>query len=482
MLGVLTQQPFDLNTQPSQAVVRLPYLQNVQSDRATIMWAAQGEGKAYVEYTRQGKPVERVAASSRAVSRSGDAPSFTQYAAQLRRLAPNSVYSYRVIADQKEIGAEQSFQTAGSGAFRFVAFGDSGQNTMAQSRIASRLTLEPAALVIHTGDIAYYQGTFGEFQRNYFDYYARAMARVPFFTTPGNHDYGTGDLAAYLTVHTLPTDTVPASERGRYYSFDWNNVHFISLDSNLSLERAVSGDGGMLKWLERDLRSTRQFWRVAFFHHAPYAGGPYLRDQNSIRARQYLTPILEAHRVQVVLNGHEHSYQRTADVRAGSLAPAGTGTVYVTTGGGGADLYDVIPTPQVVSGASRNHYMTIDVDGPRMTLRAISDDGVQIDALTLSPAPSLSGDPATAVNVEQDSAGFLIRVRGWNLASQETFVGSPPFPDQLSGVTVRVNGKAIPLIYASGTEIYGEAPPSLASVFELAVVTPNGTVSTTVER
>src|SRR6266536_2639248 len=100
---------------------------------------------------------------------------------------------------------------------------------------------ETPALVLHTGDIAYQSGTFEQFQAFYFDFYASIMKRAPFFPCPSNHDYDTNLAAPYLALHSVPTEGVPLADRGRYYSFDWGNVHFISLDSNASLASAVSG-------------------------------------------------------------------------------------------------------------------------------------------------------------------------------------------------------------------------------------------------
>src|SRR5439155_2445433 len=189
------------------------------------------------------------------------------------------------------------------------------------------------AFVIHLGDIAYYNGTFAQFQSGYFDYYRTLMSYVPFFPTPGNHDYESNNAAAYLAVHAVPQEGVPMEDRGRYYSFDWGNAHFVSLDTNLPLEQAVEGAGPMLEWLEQDLKATRQFSRIVFFHHPPYAAG---LNQGEIRcawAREHISPILEAHGVQLVLSGHEHSYQRSYAIRNQAVVKANQGTVYITSGG-----------------------------------------------------------------------------------------------------------------------------------------------------
>src|SRR5581483_10806821 len=121
------------------------------------------------------------------------------------------------------------------------------------------------------------------------------MSSVPFFPAPGNHDYETPNAIPYLTVHSVPTDGVPPIDRGRYYSFDWGNVHFVSLDGHQSLERAVVGTGSMLKWLQADLRSTQQFWKIVYFHYPPFAAGPNMNDPHSALVRQYIVPILETH-------------------------------------------------------------------------------------------------------------------------------------------------------------------------------------------
>ena len=104
--------------------------------------------------------------------------------------------------------------------------------TPEQLRVASLLQQEDVSLVLHVGDIAYMHGSFADFQKNYFDVYRQVLARTPLFPTPGNHEYETPNAVAYLALHNVPAETVSLGERGRYYSFDWGNVHFVSLDSN----------------------------------------------------------------------------------------------------------------------------------------------------------------------------------------------------------------------------------------------------------
>ena len=80
----------------------------------------------------------------------------------------------------------------------------------------------------------------------------------------------------------------------------------------------------------------------------------------------YLVPIVERHGVQLVLNGHEHSYQRTYPLMGKQTVPEGKGTVYVTSGGGGYGLYAVHSNPLVAVRHSVHHYLRVKVSNSRL--------------------------------------------------------------------------------------------------------------------
>ena len=471
---------------------RYPYMQSVQTDRATIMWATLDDGAGSVQYTADGINFGSVTAKSRLFSplETGLTAAYYQYEANLTGLSPGTPYSYQCLVGGVPVsaGGESIFQTAGPGPFNFFVLGDSGVGDSSfgdkdhQFLIGRQMLLERPALVIHAGDVVYPQGTYETYGLNYFNYYYASMASVPFFPTPGNHDYEVQNAVAYLAVHSVPTATVPAADRGRYYSFDWGNVHFVSLDSNLSLERAVNFDGPMLKWLDNDLRSTRQFWRVVYFHHPPYAAGPNQNDIHSLWIRQYAVPIFEANGVQVVLSGHEHSYQRSQSIRKSSIAAPNTATTYLVSGGGGAFLYPVFDSPFVATGRSMHHYLRVEVRGTRMTAHSIRFDGVEIDSVTLAPQPAFTDDPNTKPVSFQPgpTAGAVVRIVGRALASEEAYVCAEVLPTELSGTSVTISGRPISLLYVSGSQIYGQLPFTVSGNITVRVTTPNGFVEISV--
>lgn len=456
-------------------LARAPYLQNVSAESATVMWTTDGPGKGAVEYSADGKTFLAADARVREFLPPVVSQPTYQYEAELRGLNPGREYFYRILVDGTVLKDGLSFRTAGPGPFVFLAFGDSGTGSAVQRRLAQRMTeTENPALVIHVGDISQQDGALDHIEAVYFGVYSALMSRTPIFPTPGNHDYWTDYGAPYRAVHSPPRANVPPPDAGRYYSFDWSNAHFISLDTNL-LE--FPGDGQrMLEWLERDLQRQTRFWKVVFFHHPPYPTGHHRQDEISALVRERVLPILERHGVHLVLSGHEHSYQRSVQMRGGAPAEDGTGTVYVITGGGGGGLHDINPSSTVAFGESVHHYLRCEVRDSKLILTAIGEDGRVIDSVTLAPPPQVSTEGVvSAASLSNALApGALISILGRNLAFEAAAARGPgPLPVTLSGTEVRVAGRLAPLVSVSPGRIDAQLPYGITGPAVLRVSTPN---------
>jgi len=216
------------------------------------------------------------------------------------------------------------------------------------------------------------------------------MYRVPFFPTPGNHECITGRAAPYLSVHSLPDSGTPAEDKGRYYSYDWGDVHFVSLDSNLLTDAAVDR---MHAWFDKDLKATAKPWKIVYFHHTPYPSGFHLEDPVCALARDRINPVAERNGVHLVLNGHEHSFQRTLPLSGGNPVMPGFGTTYINTSGGGGALQDIGLLPVTAVGLHVYNYLRADVEGRRITIRAIRLDGAEVDRVVITPGPAVRHPP-----------------------------------------------------------------------------------------
>jgi 3',5'-cyclic AMP phosphodiesterase CpdA len=122
-----------------------------------------------------------------------------------------------------------------------------------------------------------------------------------------------------MSIFTLPKNGEAGgvnSGTEQYYSFDYANVHFICLDSQVSA-RNSSKRAAMKTWLQDDLNTSTADWKIVFFHHPPYSKGSHNSDgasgidQPMTDMRVEFTPLFDDHGVDLVFSGHSHSYERS---------------------------------------------------------------------------------------------------------------------------------------------------------------------------
>jgi len=468
-------------------LARFPYVQNVRRDRATVTWSTLEPGHGSLDYSTDTS--YNLHADARTLmfsrTRTGLAYSYYRHTADLTALQQGTQYNYRVLLDGQVLpaGLVQRFRTAGRSELKFLALGDSGIGSAEQRNLARQMVGESPALIVHTGDVVYPGGGYTEYEPLFFEPYADLICHVPMYPTMGNHDYLTSDGEPYLELHSVPNDNVADSDRGRYYSFDAGNVHFVSVDSNVFLTRGPGAAARMLKWLDEDLARSAEFWRVVYFHHPVYATGIHENDPLAALARDNIVPILERHNVELVLNGHEHNYQRTHSLRNGQVVTPNTGTVYVTTGGGGAGLYATSDRPYLARRESIFHYVRLEAAGGRLKLEAVKLGGEVVDTAILAPPP-LAGAQAAANSASYTSAlapGGLVSIFGRRLAVSEAQANRLPLPVDLAGTSVTLNGRKLPLFYVSATQINAQLPYDVTGTVKLQVTTINGSVDVPVE-
>jgi uncharacterized protein (TIGR03437 family) len=370
------------------------------------------------------------------------------------------------------------FRTASARKFSFLAFGDSGADSDEQQTLVQLMAAEQdISMVVHLGDLAYPDGTFEQLQDAYFGVNFPLMRRLPFFTTPGNHEYNTDSAAPYLAGVAAPECGVPAVDLGRYYSFNWGNAHFVSVDSNLL---PTSRAAAMLAWLDADLAATERHWRIVFLHHTPYPTGYHLGDPICAAVQQFVNPIVERRGVQLLLAGHEHGYERTLPLAGGQPASASSpSTTYVVTGGGGGALETVGSSSQTAISVQAFHYLRVDVDGQTLTLSAIGLDGGEIDQVTLGASSQMAIDSVLSKGdyTPMVAPGSLVAISGRNLAPANAVSAGYPLPAGLGGVSLKAAGRPVPLVSVSSTQIQAQIPYGVSGPVTLEVSTPNGFAS-----
>ena len=260
--------------------------------------------------------------------------------------------------------------------------------------------------MLHAGDVAYgvASGEGGATHQTlndwFFSIYANTLRSRAVFPSIGNHDSraSNSDGRPYLDMFVLPTNGGGGAypdHAERYYSFDYGPVHVVVLDTELAFQDA-NRRAAQLAWLEADLGSTAQPWKVALFHRSPFsAGGEHGSD---LVVRAAFAPVFERHGVQVAISAHEHDYERTQPVKIGT-DPAGTPVTYIVTGGGGGPLYPAGTDTWTAVSASRHHFIRGSATTCTLTVDAIGTDSTTFDTVTLSrcePVPDTQ-DPTASI-------------------------------------------------------------------------------------
>lgn len=186
-----------------------------------------------------------------------------------------------------------------------------------------------SAVVITAGDHAYDRGTRQEFERCYGPTWGRFEQITR--PSPGNHDYDTEDGAPYYDYFSFFAADPTARARG-YYSFRHAGWHVVALNSLVSMD----AEEAQIGWLEADLQAADADCILAYWHHPLFSSGlrsllPWYRGRRSKAAWD----VLAAHGADVVVNGHEHFYERYTPLDSdGNVVADGIRQFTVGTGGG----------------------------------------------------------------------------------------------------------------------------------------------------
>ncbi len=198
----------------------------------------------------------------------------------------------------------------------------------ANAEATARLLDTIGGTVFTLGDAAYFQGTTQQFRDCYDPTWGRHKSRTR--PVPGNHEYespGAAPYFAYFGANAGPPGL-------GYYSFDLGDWHAIALNSNVAVD-AGSSQGA---WLRSDLATSRARCTVAYWHHPLFTSGP---NGPSPRMRDFWR-MLYAAGVELVLNGHDHLYERFAEQDPDGRPDPARGIREIIAGTGGAPGYQTI--------------------------------------------------------------------------------------------------------------------------------------------
>jgi hypothetical protein len=375
-------------------MTRGPYLQHAD-DGLAVAWYTDAPGEGRVRfYTEDGESGEAVAP-----------PGARRREATLRGLKPGTRYSYRVYSAAGPLSAangevEFSLRTPDRDALRFVVFGDCGTGGAAQRAVASAVRNESLLpdMVLILGDVVYPPFDERSYDTKFFAPYAALLPSVPFYALLGNHDYEHQGARPFLEVFSLPRNGPPGLVPETSYLLERAGAQLVVHDTN---QGPATLRQQALPWHVQITRTPADF-RLVFHHHTLYSSGPNAEAAPLPELRALLAPLYAATGVDVAFGGHEHFYERTRPI---------DGVVYVTSGAGGADLYQRTATnPWTAALVNDRHgYSHVEL-GPRtLKLRHMDVEGARLDSVTLAK-------PVTFADPLRVHAGTGAPPRGWSEA------------------------------------------------------------------
>lgn len=309
------------------------------------------------------------------------------HTAEFSELEPATKYAYRV-GDGTNWSEWNHFTTASESQdpFTFIYFGDAQNDVKSHwSRVVREAYRDAprAAFLLHAGDLintANRDAEWGEW------HYAGGFIHgsTPCIATPGNHEYRGGLSKYWRPGFAFPLNG-PAGLEETAYWIDYQCARIISLNSNERQQEQIA-------WLEQVLAENNRPWTIITFHHPMYSSAAG-RDNKDLR--EMWMPIFDKYKVDIVLQGHDHTYARSRlltveNVDTGVTAQsAESGTMYVVSVSG-PKMYKLGRRPFMRRAAQDTQlYQILHVHPDKLEYEARTAAGRKYDGFELIKRPGM---------------------------------------------------------------------------------------------
>jgi predicted phosphodiesterase len=368
----------------ARAFLKGPYLQAPGAQTMTVMWESPTNRPGIVHYGLNGRltrelklemPRQLISVSSNSITNvtATGKVSISQvaitnvaflYEMTLTNLQPSSVYGYWT----ETAGARmppKKFKTFGAhpNKVTFIAYGDTRSNPKTHAAVAANFKRHHPDFILHTGDLVTAGKRYDLWGREFFGPLAQVIDEVPILPAIGNHEE---DGINYLHYLHLPG-------KERWYSYDVGPVHVLSLDY-----RYESATHEQFEFAKQDLLASQAPWKIVILHYPVFNIGGHVTGWGHAA---YL-PLFHQGKVDLVIAGHSHIYERFRPIAAQSGADAWPIT-HITTGGGGAPLYLTYAHPALAARAATNHYVLIEATPTTLKGRALTTNDSVLDSFEI---------------------------------------------------------------------------------------------------
>jgi LysM repeat protein len=260
--------------------------------------------------------------------RSTNAPEFVVHKAKATGLMPNTEYQFRVGDADLDLWSDVgTFETADDdGIFTFINLADSQAKSEMEAVLSSETfekayeTVEDSEFMVINGDIV--DTGMNENQWGWvLDHSDDTLLNTTFVAAAGNHDE---DPESFIEHFNLDTPDGSSTETGAYFSYDYENTHFIILNNNEDSQDFRNFSPEQIAWLKADVKAAKKDkeiqWIIAVMHKGPYTTSNHatdddIMDENGVREK--VVPIFNELGIDLVLQGHDHIYARSKPIKNG---------------------------------------------------------------------------------------------------------------------------------------------------------------------
>ncbi len=349
-----------------------PFLQMAGTDSMGVNWATNLESDGQLFWGENSKCENALPVSQKSKT----------HQLRITGLQPDTQYFYRTTTTDSEgrkLESEvRTFETApmADSPIAFAVISDTQGNPRVASKMANFAWAQRPDFLVIPGDLTSTGTELTHWTKQFFPSMEVLISRVPMYPVLGNHERNADYYYDYMNL--------PDPEY--YYTFTYGPAQFFMVDSN---KKCGPGSEQYL-WLEKQLKASKAEWKIVVHHHPVYSsdandyGNLWEQNKSSRGDRNVraMSKLYDLHGVDLVFNGHIHSYERTWQVKNGKVVSRG-GVQYFVTGGGGGPLEEAGPSRPPFQNTVKHghHYAMVRINGDVFEWQAYDLEGKLFDSL-----------------------------------------------------------------------------------------------------
>jgi len=282
-------------------------------------------------------------------------------------------------------------EDARNGGLNFVAIGDWGrEGEKDQQDVATQMGIAAASagakFVLAVGDNFYEHGVSSaddlQWQTSFETVYTAPSLQVPWYAVLGNHDYHLNAEAQieytkkskrwYMpSRYYTRTERIDAATNVDFFFIDTMPMAAFDADEKFFEKKVPRHDvPNQMAWLEKSLAASTAPWKIVVGHHPIYTGGQHGDTPFLV---QHVLPLLQKHKVQAYINGHDHDLQHLQ-----------AGDVNLFCSGGGSKPRTTSKTPHTKFALGCSGFMAVALQADKMNVRMINDRGELLYATSIA--------------------------------------------------------------------------------------------------